>query len=91
MPSYTFQFVSHADVYELKDVDLPDSEVARHYAIRFASELFRTHHELGAGGWDLCAIHVLTAREEVFATTVPQAALVERDDMREHGMIAANN
>jgi hypothetical protein len=91
MPSYTFQVLNGDDVFEISDVDLPDSEVARHYAIRFASELFRSHHELCAGEWERCDIHVLTAKEEIFATTVPQAALIERDDMRQHGMSGLDN
>ena len=92
MPSYTFQVANGKAVYvEMSDVDLPDSEVARDYAIRFASELFRLHHEVCAGEWDACNIHVLTATEEVFATTIPQAALLERDDMRERHIGGADN
>jgi hypothetical protein len=83
MPSYTVKVGNNHVVCEMPDVVLTDDQAARDYAIEFASELFRSHHDLCSGQWHLCSIHVLTAaNKEVFATTVVQAALIEREDMR---------
>jgi len=83
MPCYTFQVGNKNIICEQPDVVLPDDESARDYAIEFASELFRSHYQICSGEWHLCTIHVLTAaNEQVFATTIGQAALMERDDIR---------
>jgi Domain of unknown function (DUF6894) len=92
MPCYTFKVGNKKVVCEKPDVVLPDHEAARDYAIDFASELFEFHNELCSGEWHLCSIHVLTdTHEQVFATTVPHAALIERDDMRLYRKEWVNN
>ena len=92
MPCYTFQVRGGRITCEKPDVVLPDHRAARDYAIEFASELFRSHHDIYSGKWDFCSIHVVTeTNEEVFAGTVGQAALIERNDMRARRTKWVNN
>jgi hypothetical protein len=83
MPRYTFQVGNARAVCELSDIDLPDNDAAREYAIVFVSELFRSHSEIYSEEWHLCSLQVLGGDEtEIFATTVPEAAMMERDSLR---------
>jgi hypothetical protein len=92
MPSYTFQVGNGGAVcIEAADIVLSDHDAAREFAIGFAAMIFRLHPELCAGEWERCAVHVLDDEEEVFAATIPQAALIERDDLRQQHMTAADN
>jgi hypothetical protein len=83
MPRYTFQVENGKTVCEMAGVELPDNDTARAYAIQFVAELFRSRNELYAAEWHLCSIHVLNDEEtELFATTVREAALAEREQLR---------
>ena len=87
MPRYTFQVGNAAAVCELAGIDLPDNDTAREYAIAFVSELFHSHSEIYSDGWHLCSIQVLDrGKTEVFATTVVEAAMMERDELRALGL-----
>jgi hypothetical protein len=92
MPRYRFLVGNRKTVCEMSGIRLPDNETARMYAIAFASEIFRLHHEVCAGEWHICSVHALAAdEEEVFRATVPEAAAMEREQMLlQHG-VAANN
>jgi hypothetical protein len=92
MPCYTFLVGNKKVACEKPDVVLPDHETAREYAIDFASALFQYHHELCAGEWHLCSIHVRTDADQfVFSTTVVNAAVIERDGIRRLGRARVTN
>jgi uncharacterized protein DUF6894 len=85
MPSYTFQVGNMATVIEAAGVDLQDNDSAREYAIAFVSELFQSRPQ-DFSDWARCSIQVLDAnRTEVFATSIPKAAVMERDRLRLRG------
>jgi hypothetical protein len=91
MPSYTIQIGNKNLICERPDVLLADDQAACVYAIQFASELFRSHHELCSGEWHLCSLQVLAdGEEQVFETTIARAALIERDLLR-HRNGSVNN
>jgi hypothetical protein len=91
MPSYTFHVGYGKIVCEMSDIVLSDSDAARDFAIGFAAAIFRLQPDLCAGDWDRCAVQVMEDAEEVFATTMPQAALIERDEMRRQSLRSADN
>ena len=54
-------------------------------AITFVAELFRSRHQ-DFPDWESCSIQVLGADQSyVFATSIPTAAVMERDRLRLHG------
>src|SRR5215204_4733123 len=92
MRRYTFLVGSRNTICEMSGVRLPDDETACRYAVAFAAEVFRSHHELCAGDWQSCSVQVLTsAHEEILLTTVAEAAVMERDEMRLRDETAADN
>ena len=85
MPCYTFQLGNTATVIEAAGIDLEDNDCAREYAIAFVSELFQSRH-WDFPDWQACSIQVLDADQtEVFATSIPKAAVMERDRLRSRG------
>jgi hypothetical protein len=85
MPCYTFHVGDAATLIEMTGVDLEDNDTAREYAITFVAELFRSRHQ-DFPDWESCNIQVLGADQSyVFATSIPTAAVMERDRLRLHG------
>jgi hypothetical protein len=82
MPCYTFHVGDAATVIEMTGVDLEDNDTAREYAITFVAELFRSRPQ-DFPDWESCSIQVLGADQSyVFATSIPTAAVMERDRLR---------
>jgi hypothetical protein len=85
MPCYTFHVGNAAAAIEVTGVDLQDNDTAREYAIAFVAELFRSRHQ-DFVDWEACSIQVLgDDHTEVFATSIPTAAVMERDRLRLRG------
>lgn len=92
MPRYTIRISNESTAYEASDIVLPDSDLACELAVKLVADLFSSGPAAFDDGWSKCSIRVLAEDgEQVFIASAAEAALIERDFVREESASLANN
>ena len=91
MPRYDFSLEDDATILTVAQAEFPDEDTACDCAVQLLSALFARMHE-DAPDWSSCRIRVLAASgEEILASSVGQAALLERDQVRDEAAVRTDH